>query len=351
MNDNTNDTSLVPVDPWQGILGQAYDGSMEKVLSAHFRNGLEELTVDASTLERQKSKLEESRRKDAEMHKVAVLTEKADFKEKNRLLARLTRKVVFIEPDHKPSLETSVYEKAVEVGQTLTEYLDNLRKFASQFSVLGERYQKLCEQQTELELRREQIERRASTYENEERLTADFIGKVTGYSSLADADQDALAQSVREATNGVDISDENVREIFVQQLKRGQFTLRQTHITDQADHEEISIRLASVSRQLEGVNKDAGRLWDLYNPARTEAVHLSVTYQELSSAAETGTAIYGVAQMLGSARELCESAREMQDALEAAVEGQLEVLSAFRGVNDGRGSYQLSTGDTRRGEE
>ena len=344
---NTNETSLVPVDPWRGILEQAYDG--DGFLSEHFRNGLEEFAVDENTLAAQRTKLEESRQKDIEIHERVIAKEKSDFNERHGLLARVTRRATFTEPALEPSLETTIYEKAVEVGQTLTEYLANLRKFASQFSVLGERYQRLCEQETELELRKEQLDRRASTYEEEKRLTADLLAMVMDYSALADTEQDALTQSISEATDGIDINDENVRETFIRQLRKGQFVLDQTHTADAAEYEAIDIQLDYVSESLEGIQKRTGWLWSLYNPARVEAVRLGVTYRELSSSAETDLGVLNVSKVLISARELCESARERQDALEAAVEGQLEVLSAFREVNDERGFYQLSaenpTGD------
>ncbi len=339
-----SETSLVPYNSWKDVLGSVYSKDSEVVFSFHFRNGLDRLTIDSSGLDEHRKELERWQERDQKRHDDSLTKGKQQFDETHSWLQRRFGRVRYVPPEPELSLETSVYQRLVEVGDTLAEYIANLKNFSSQFTAVGKEHERLFQEEGKLQSEMEQLERRSGKYEEEGKAMITFLEQLENYSGLETEVRDELVEAIKERTGGVDVSCGEVRESLLHRVKEGLFILAQTKKGDEADYEVADIQLDSVSRQIAALTRDAERLWELYNPARVEAAQLKAVYEELSSDAERGCMLHNVSQVLLSAGELCERARERQEALETEIEGNMEVLRSFKELNEGRGCYQLSAG-------
>jgi hypothetical protein len=344
----TNDSQLVPYGSWENILDSAYSSqNLEEFLRFHFSNGLEGFSIDESELEEQRNKLEILRKKDQKDYEDTLARARQEFNKSHGLLQRLFRMVRYVPPDFEPSLETTVFERLVEIGETLTEYVANLQQFSSHFITAVREYQRLCQEENKLESEREQIERRQREYTEEKRLMLDLLNQLEDYSILDDEARAKLVEAIKEKARNVDIRYEEVRKSFLRRLKEGLFVLEQTREQDEANYKLAAVQLDSVSRQIDTLKKNVARLWELYHPARIEAARLEAVYRELRSATQIGMAIYNVSKVLLEAEELCREAREKQEALEAEIEARIEILKFYRELNGGESCYQLSDGEAK----
>lgn len=321
------------VVPEETGLAERLPHGPDDILKAHFRNGLERFAIDGFRLESEKKRWEELQRRDAEDYQKAVAVGKAAFRQNTGFLKRWFGDKKYIPPPEEPSLETTVYASVVEVGSTLSGYLDGLRQFSSLFQNIGRQYQELSRKEEALQLEAARLEQRLAAYPQEAQATTELLERLEAYSTLLSEEQKQLQTEVHTQyfpDSEIPLGNAEIRAALCQRLKEEIFALGQCQENDCTDLEVAQIEQESLAVQMGDLKKDAERFWLLYNPARIEAARLKAAYDQLSSAAERGTVIYAVSGTCKDAQALCERARESQQLLEAAIETNMELNQIHR---------------------